>query len=89
MKKVLIIMMVLFSLISGRQRSYAMTHAECYDLCDSNYNKCVAPVIDLPEPKTPEEQSVLITCDLARGDCQRDCHASPDQEDPPKQEDNK
>jgi hypothetical protein len=87
MKKVFIIMMGLFLLISGRQRSYAMTHQECYAQCDSDYDKCVAPVINLPEPRTPEEQSVLTTCDLARGDCQRDCQGSPQQEDQPKQDD--
>jgi hypothetical protein len=90
MKKVFTIMMVLFSLISGRQLSYAMSHSDCYDLCESNYNKCVANVINLPEPRTPEEQSVLDVCDDTHSACQHSCQeSSTQQEDQPKQEDNK
>jgi hypothetical protein len=90
MKKVFIIMMALFLLISGRQHSYAMTHSECYDICDSNNKKCAEPVINLPEPRTPEEQQLLDKCDDDHAACQHSCEDTGQPEkDEPKQEDNK
>jgi hypothetical protein len=90
MKKVFIFMMVLFLLITGRQLSYALTHSECYAVCNSNYDKCVESVINLPEPRTPEEQQVLDKCDDARSDCQHSCvDTSMPEKTEPKQEDNK
>jgi hypothetical protein len=90
MNKVFIIMMALFLLISGRQRSYAMTLDECLAVCDGNHENCVAPVVNLPQPRTPEEQQLLDKCNDARTACQYSCE---DTNEPvrvePKQEDNK
>jgi len=48
--------------------------------CDDNYDSCVANVINLPEPRTFEEQEKLQSCYDARGECQHRCEDSDEPE---------
>jgi len=88
MKIVFVIIMVLFALVSGRQNSYANARQVCFEGCDSDYDKCVAPVINLPEPRTPEEQGVLDQCRQEHDTCQHGCEELSNQDEAPKQENN-
>ncbi len=44
--------------------------------CDDNYKKCIADVINNPEPRTYVEQQTLDACQQTYGDCQHSCENS-------------
>ena len=64
--------------------------AKCRSVCNDNYDKCVANIINLPEPRTFEEQETLQACYDKRGDCEHSCE-DPNEptEDQQKQEEGK
>ena len=89
MKKVIMAMMVPLTLLSGRQLSRAEQYddPQCFAVCERNYDSCVADVINLPEPRTPQEQQKLDACRQTHDDCQHSCETSNKPvEDQPKQD---
>jgi len=56
-----------------------LSHAEqyddpkCFEICGNNYNKCVADVINNPEPRTYVEQQTLDACHQTHSDCEHSC----------------
>ena len=79
------------TLISAMLLPYShLSQAECMSVCDANYDSCIANVINLPEPRTYEEQEKLQSCYDTRGDCQHSCEDTNEPSvDPPKQEEAK
>jgi hypothetical protein len=75
MKKFFTVVIMSATLLPYSQLSYAGEYDDpkCFLVCDNNYNKCVANVINLPEPKTYEEQQTLDACQQIYGDCQHSC----------------
>jgi len=71
MKKFFTVVIMSATLLPYSQLSYAEPF--CLSVCDDNYDKCVANVINLPEPRTYEEQETLQACYDTRGDCQHSC----------------
>ena len=69
--KILSVIIMSATFLSYCQFSYA--DANCKDICDNNYDKCVANIINLPEPRTYEEQEKLQECYDIRGNCQHSC----------------
>lgn len=62
---------------------------QCFAKCEDNYNKCIAGVINLPEPRTAEEQQTLDTCQQTHGDCQHSCEESNKPYEAPTKEEDK
>ena len=62
----------------------------CFSQCDTAYSSCIADVINLPEPRTYDEQHTLDACSQALGECQHSCEDTNSPSIPaPKQEDGK
>jgi hypothetical protein len=88
MLKILTFAIMLATILTYSQLSYA--DAKCRSVCYANYDKCVADVINQPEPRTYEEQQTLDECSQRRADCEHDCEdTSEPTEDQPKQEEGK
>jgi len=49
------------------------TPKPCNLVCDDKYNACAGDIINLPEPRTIEEQQKLDECDKIKNDCLHDC----------------
>ena len=71
MHKLFNVVLISAALLSYSHLSYA--DAKCMQVCDDNYDSCVANVINLPEPRTYEEQQKLQSCYDTRGECQHSC----------------
>ena len=92
MKKTLAAVMMSAALLSLSHPSHAEQYDDpaCFSQCDTAYNSCIAGVINLPEPRTFEEQQLLDTCRQTYGDCQHSCEtANKPLDPPPKQEEGK
>ena len=78
MKKIFIVAILLATLVPCIQLSYAEQYddPQCFSVCDDNYKKCVADVINNPEPRTYVEQQTLDACQKIYGDCQHSCENS-------------
>jgi hypothetical protein len=63
---------------------------QCFSVCDDTYNKCIANVVNQPEPRTYEEQQTLDVCRQTYSDCQHSCEtANKPLENQPKEEESK
>ena len=88
MKKMITVLITsgIFLLYSQLSHADATCRSACYD----SYDKCVANVINLPEPRTAEEQDILQACSDKRSECEHSCEdTSPPATDQQKQEEGK
>ena len=78
MKKIFTIFIMSATLLLYSQLSHAGEYDDphCFSVCDDNYKKCVADVINNPEPRTYVEQQTLDACQQTYGDCQHSCENS-------------
>jgi hypothetical protein len=78
MKKIFTIFIMSATLLLYGQLSHAGEYDDphCFSVCDDNYKKCVADVINNPEPRTYVEQQTLDACQKIYGDCQHSCENS-------------
>jgi hypothetical protein len=78
MKKIFTIFIMSATLLPYGQLSHAGEYDDphCFSVCDDNYKKCVADVINNPEPRTYAEQQTLDACQQTYGDCQHSCENS-------------
>ena len=75
MKKLLNVVFLTAALVLYCQFSHAEQYDDpkCFSVCDDNYNSCVAPVINNPEPRTYDEQQTLDACQQNHADCTHSC----------------
>jgi hypothetical protein len=78
MKKLFAVVILSATLLPYSRLSYAEQYddPQCFSACDDTYNKCIANVINLPEPRTAEEQQTLDVCQQTYGDCQHSCEST-------------
>lgn len=79
MKKIFTVVIISATLLPYSQLSYA--DAKCRSVCNDNYDKCVADIINLPEPRTIEEQDTLQACQDKRSDCEHRCEDTTEPQD--------
>ena len=75
MKKIFTVVIMSAMLLPYSQLSHAVEYDDphCYSACDDNYKKCVADVINNPEPRTYVEQQTLDACQQTLRECQHNC----------------
>jgi hypothetical protein len=88
MKNIITVFIMSAIFFSYSQLTYAS--AKCREVCDGNYDKCVASVINLPLPRTADEQDTLDACDDKRNVCYHSCEDTNEPTvDQPQQEEGK
>ena len=71
MKTLLMLLFISAIVLPYSRLSYA--DAKCRSVCYDSYDKCVADIINLPEPRTADEQDTLQACADKRNECEHSC----------------
>ena len=77
MKKLLATLIMSFAFLSsnvyGEDSPKEDSPKPCVIVCDDKFEACAGDIINLPEPRTVEEQQKIDECDKIKNDCLHDC----------------